>query len=152
MKSLIRLGLIIAVFLALAFVMAQPVHTQPSFTLQILSGGNWAVSVTNQHVQVGQVGMNDQTEIEITATVNWKVTASVALDAFPTGTQNPTYLALEVANNDNPGEFNAGGGLVQTGAPGTVQFNVDLRLNLATLGIAPAGTYSFTILYTIQSL
>ncbi len=150
MRRLIQLASILTILVAVGLATVTPAKTQPNLTIQILSGGNWTVSVTKDHVQLGRVDMNDQTQIEITADVNWKVTASVTLDAFPAGTQNPTNLALEVGSNDTPGQFNAGGGLVQTGAPGTVQFPVDLRLNLATLGNAPAGTYSFTITYTIQ--
>ena len=46
----------------------------------------------------------------------------------------------------------SGGGPVQTGTPGTTQFTVDFRINLSTLGDAPAGTYSFTITYTVSAL
>jgi len=127
-------------------------QTQPNLAITVVSGSNVNVPVTAADVEAGRVEILDQTTLEVTADVNWQVNASVTIDSFPAGTENPTALALEVGNNDNPGVFNPGGGLVQTGAPGTTSFTVDFRINLSTLGDAPAGNYSFTITYTVSAL
>ncbi len=151
MSSWMRVGLIIIIFFFLALFPVHDAQTQASLTLTVTSGQSVSASVTKADVEAGRVEILNPTVIEITANVNWQVVASVVIDSFPAGTGNPTALALEVGNNDQPGQFNAGGGLVQTGVPGSFTFSVDFRINLLTLGNAPAGNYGFTITYTIQA-
>ena len=147
-----RAVLVLIVLSATAVLFSLDAQTQPNLSIVVLSGSTVSVSVAAADVEAGFVEILDQTTLEVTADVNWQVTASVTLDSFPAGTENPTALALEVGNNDSPGVFNPGGGLVQTGTPGTTQFTVDFRINLSTLGDAPAGTYSFPITYTVSAL
>jgi len=138
--------------LLLATLPSEEAKVQTTLTISVVSGSSVNVSVSQADVEAGRVDIFDQTTLEVSANVNWQVTASVTIDSYPAGTENPTHLALEVGNNENPGEFNPGGGLVETGTPGTTTFTVDLRLNLVTLGDAPAGDYSFTITYTVSQL
>lgn len=147
-----RTVLIAIVLSVVATLSVNDAQTQPSLTIVVLSGGVVNVPVTAADVETGRVEILDQTTLEVTADVNWQVNASVTIDSFPAGTENPTALALEVGNNDSPGVFVPGGGLVQTGVPGTTSFTVDFRINLSTLGDAPAGNYSFTITYTVSAL
>lgn len=142
--------IVLSLFTGLLVFAPAEVKTQPNFTISILSGGTTNGSIVVAEVESGIDNYPDQTTIEITADANWKVTASVVVVSNPSGTGNPSATAIEVGNNDNPGEFNAGGGLVQTGTSGTHSFTVDFRLNLSTLGDAPSGNYSYTITYTID--
>ena len=146
----IRIALVL-MFLSAGYLILAPdeVNTMPMLTITILSGGVTNGSIVAGEVQTGLDDYPDQTTIEVISDVNWKVTASVVVVSNPPGTGNPSATAIEVGNNDNPGEFNAGGGLVQIGTPGTVSFPVDFRLNLSTLGDAPNGNYSYTITYTL---
>jgi hypothetical protein len=139
-------------FISAGYLILAPdeVKTMPNLTITILSGGTTNGSIVSGEVETGLDDYPDQTNIEVMSDVNWKVTASVVVVSNPVGTGNPSPNAIEVGNNDNPGEFNAGGGLVQTGSAGTVTFDVDFRLNLSTINDAPSGNYSYTITYTLE--
>lgn len=129
----------------------QGASSQPTLLLTVNSGASVSGSITRADVEAGFVQILDQTELHVSADVIWRVTASVALYSSPAGTGNPTPLSLEVGNNDNPGEFNPGSGLVQTGSAGTFDITADFRLNLSTLGDAPAGSFDYTITYTLEA-
>ena len=142
-----------AIILGLLIVIPQlDGSTMPMLDLTIVTGGSINGSVANSDVQSGFVVFEDQTELQVMSDVNWQVTANVVIDGSPAGTGNPTNLSIEVGNNDNPGEFNAGTGLVQTGTPGTINLTVDFRLNLSTLTDAPSGDFDYTITYTLEEL
>ena len=126
--------------------------TMPMLDLTVVTGGSVNGSVANSDVQSGFVLFEDETELQIMSDVNWQVTATVVIDGSPVGTGNPTHLSIEIGNNDNPGEFNAGSGLVETGTPGTSNITVDFRLNLSTLTDAPSGDFDYTITYTLEEL
>ncbi|MBI1729399.1 hypothetical protein HY229_01830 [Candidatus Acetothermia bacterium] len=145
-----RFLLAISYVLILCMLNFQGAVSQPTLSLTVNSGASVSASITRADVESGFVQILDQTQLHVSADVAWRVRASVALDSSPAGTGNPTPLSLEVGNNDNPGEFNPGSGIVQTGSAGTFDITVDFRLNLSTLGDAPAGSFNYTITYTLE--
>lgn len=128
----------------------QRASSQPTLLLTVLSGASVSGSITRGDVEAGFVEILDQTQLHVSADVAWRVTASVLLDSSPAGTGNPSPLSLEVGNNDHSGEFNPGSGPVQTGSAGAADISADFRLNLGTLNDAPAGSFNYTITYTLE--
>ena len=127
-------------------------YTEPVVQIDCLSPAlcQNGVVLESSDVRAGFVSLQSTTlDVATCAACNWEVTAVVNLSTCPTGTTNCVTSALEF--QELGGGYLAGGGVIFSGT-GSQTFDADSRLNLSTLGDAPAGNYLFDVTYTVNLL